>query len=141
MDEDSIPIPIDILARVVLLQTLQELMIPEDFWEPVKVTAHTENIKCFPMNEPWECPLCCDQRFSKHILRCCDKEICDECVNNWFGQESVICPYCRTDIREVTDKLNHLSEGLECKPYQNQKSIEHAEQDPTFPVPNRPSTD
>ena len=136
MEIEVIPFPIDLISRIVALRMIEEAMIPADFWEPVKVTAQTEKIKCFLLDNPWDCPLCCEQRYKKHILKCCDKEICDECVENWFGQESVACPYCRKDIREVYDTKGRSSEDSEHTERSHQKSVEHDEPNPTSPVPN-----
>jgi hypothetical protein len=127
---------IDLLSRIIVLRFLEDMMIPPDFWEPVKITANTEKMKCFFLDNPWDCPLCCEQRYRKHILKCCAKEICEECVDNWFGQESVACPYCREDIRKIYDTEGRSSEDSERTTCRSQKSNEHDEQIPTSPVPN-----
>lgn len=83
-----------------ILVVVQPVQVPEDFWEPVKVTIKdTEDVFKFT-NEEWECIICREERTKKTKLNCCGQEICDSCVNNWFNKESVKCPFCKRDIRD-----------------------------------------
>tara|TARA_Y100000389_G_scaffold162768_1_gene165680 strand:+ start:253 stop:747 length:495 start_codon:yes stop_codon:yes gene_type:complete len=97
------------LREIVELNTLRESMywdsIPEDFWEPVKVTANTDNL--IFTDEQWECFICREQQTKKTILLCCSQEICDICVENWFNKESVRCPFCKRDIREQENQYSN----------------------------------
>lgn len=75
--------------------------IPDDFWEPVKITTEIENFNF--INENWECHICREERNKKTQLKCCKQNICDYCVENWFNKESIHCPFCKKDIREIIE--------------------------------------
>ena len=74
--------------------------LPHDFWEPVKVTIDDSKNFNFK-NETWECVICRQERNKKTELECCKQPLCDYCVKNWFNKESVKCPFCKKDIREI----------------------------------------
>lgn len=47
-----------------------------------------------------ECGICCYQTVQQHLLLCCNKKICEDCL----GSLSVpLCPYCRATIPEIQD--------------------------------------
>ena len=78
--------------------TIQSINVPPDFWEPVKITIKdTEKFKF--IEENWECTICREDRSKKTILECCNQEMCDSCIENWFTKESIHCPFCKKDIR------------------------------------------
>lgn len=92
-----------ILSEILVVQPIQ---VPEDFWEPVKVTIKdTEGVFKFT-DEEWECLICREERTKKTKLHCCGQEICDSCVDNWFNKESVKCPFCKRDIRDLNSDDN-----------------------------------
>ena len=72
-----------------------------EFWDPVKVTAKDTTFEFIPAPASWDCDLCYEHQPSKTTLPCCSQEMCKACVKKWFKQESVKCPFCRKDIREV----------------------------------------
>ena len=86
-----------------LLQEIMERIffqsIPDDFWEPVKITTSVESFEY--ADEEWECFICCAERTKKTQLKCCKQSLCDYCVTEWFSKESVNCPFCKKDIREI----------------------------------------
>ena len=78
----------------------QFLTVPPDFWEPVKITIKdTEKFKF--IEEKWECTICRENRSKKTRLECCNQEMCDSCIENWFTKESIHCPFCKKDIRDI----------------------------------------
>ena len=77
------------------------LFISEDFWEPVKVGLSVEQIsKCEELVEQDECIICTNICNTFRKLDCCNNKLCTNCINNWFT-ESVRCPFCICDIREL----------------------------------------
>lgn len=72
--------------------------IPDDFWEPVKITTDKEKFIFY--EESWECIICRENRNKKTDLKCCKQSLCDICVEEWFTKESIKCPFCKKDIRE-----------------------------------------
>lgn len=77
--------------------------IPDDFWEPVKVGLDKIYIDNFEiLHSNCDCFICTNYVDYVIILPCCNKEMCITCINRWF-KESVFCPYCKTDIRELYD--------------------------------------
>ena len=75
--------------------------IPEDFWEPVKVTLSNNVINSMKeLHQTNECTICSDTKDLFKEMPCCKNKICDECTIKWFN-ESVCCPYCKKDIREL----------------------------------------
>jgi len=86
----------------IFLFMLQERLfmesIPDDFWEPVKITTDKEKFIFY--EESWECIICRENRNKKTDLKCCKQSLCDICVEEWFTKESIKCPFCKKDIRE-----------------------------------------
>jgi hypothetical protein len=86
-----------------LLQEIRERIffqsIPDDFWEPVKITTSVDSFEYIA--EEWECFICREERTKKTKLLCCNQSLCDSCVTEWFSKESVKCPFCKKDIREI----------------------------------------
>jgi hypothetical protein len=78
--------------------------IPEEFWEPVKVTTSMDGFEF--TDENWECLICCEGRTKKTQLKCCQQDLCDNCAEKWFVKESVRCPFCKKDIREINNIEN-----------------------------------
>ena len=70
-----------------------------DFWEPVKITVELDTFEF--TEEDWECFICRDERSKKTSLKCCNQFLCDVCTESWFTKESVRCPFCKKDIREI----------------------------------------
>jgi hypothetical protein len=91
-----------LLLENALIQYLTNYIdIDDDFWDPVKVVLTNEQIDQIPTiikNE--ECVICSEQQINFKNLNCCKNDICDSCASNWFN-ESVNCPYCKKDLREV----------------------------------------
>lgn len=87
-----------------LLERLFEnnyMFIPDDFWEPVKVTLSNKIIDSMKkINEKDECIICSEDKNVFKEIPCCKNKMCNECTIKWFN-ESVCCPYCKKDIREV----------------------------------------
>ena len=73
--------------------------IPDDFWEPIKITTGIENFNF--IDENWECFICREDRTKKTQMKCCKQSLCYSCAENWFNKESVNCPFCKKDIREL----------------------------------------
>ena len=75
-----------------------------EFWEPVKVGL-PENllneIKIIKIIN--DCNICTENKELFCKLECCNTDLCQDCVNNWF-KISVYCPYCKKDIRELNLK-------------------------------------
>lgn len=73
--------------------------IPDDFWDPVKVILNENEINSLKLsNEKNECVICSDNKESFREMSCCKNKMCEECTEKWFN-ESVYCPYCKSDIR------------------------------------------
>jgi hypothetical protein len=87
----------------VRLQEIREQIffnsIPDEFWEPVKITTEKQSFTF--EDEEWECLICRQERSKKTQLGCCKQSLCESCVENWFTKESVRCPFCKKDIREL----------------------------------------
>jgi len=89
----------DQLIQHALLQYLITSMIPDDFWEPVKVILDESQIKKLNVIEcTQDCIICSDTCHLFVELNCCKNNICMDCTTKWFN-ESVNCPYCKTDLR------------------------------------------
>ena len=73
-----------------------------DFWEPIKVALDKKVIIGFKkIYEESECSICCTSKFFFREMPCCKQKFCINCINTWFT-ESVKCPFCKQDIREIT---------------------------------------
>ena len=62
-----------------------------------------------------DCPICQDHMRQGELIRklnVCNHEFHKSCVDNWFLNESVLCPTCRHDIRESSRESNE-SQGPE----------------------------
>jgi hypothetical protein len=70
-----------------------------DFWEPVKITVELDTFEF--TEEDWECIICREERSKKTSLNCCNQFLCDVCTESWFTKESIRCPFCKKDIREI----------------------------------------
>ena len=101
---DEIPYPNDMI--------LDLLEIPDILTDNETVERNT--LKLVSTDVPWECQLCNDIKYRKYVLGCCNKEICDTCVEKWFYEKSVHCPYCRQDIRDLLNKSTRKSTDSEC---------------------------
>jgi len=91
------------INRIILENILLEYLIPPDFWDPVKVSLSSkqiESISSFSYTD--ECAICFDSKDNFKFLSCCRNRICDSCTLNWFN-ESVHCPYCKADLREILE--------------------------------------
>jgi len=84
--------------------------ILDDFWEPVKVGLKQEHldefdmVKIQPGTESFNCFICSNDNDTYKLIPCCNKEMCTLCVNRWF-KESVKCPFCKQDIRELYEYI------------------------------------
>ena len=85
---------------------LVDPIIPDDFWEPVKIGLTPEQISKI-ITEPQtmvespttvECFICTEYTSDIHQIICCKNTMCMDCINKWFS-ESVKCPYCMQDLR------------------------------------------
>lgn len=75
--------------------------IPESFWEPVTIRLSNQEIQGLEkLTRELECLICKDNKQTFNKLRCCNKKMCCECVNNWFTR-SVFCPFCKHDLRTL----------------------------------------
>lgn len=86
----------------VIPETTFDEPLPDDgeFWEPVKVTLDKSQLK-FDKGSTYTCGICMGRKRVRYTLRCCEGDICKYCSINWFTSESVCCPYCRKDLREL----------------------------------------
>ena len=76
-------------------------VIPEDFWEPVVVCLSTQEIENLEtVTKDCECLICKESKQQFKNLKCCNNDICGECINHWFNV-SVYCPFCKQDQREI----------------------------------------
>lgn len=83
----------------VLLEYLTESLIPDDFWEPVKVTLSESQINQLNIVEITDDCIICSEINSTFVnLNCCNQKMCTSCSSKWF-KESVNCPYCKMDLR------------------------------------------
>lgn len=74
-------------------------VIPEDFWEPVVVCLSTQEIENLEtVTKDCECLICKESKQQFKNLKCCDNDICGDCITNWFNV-SVYCPFCKQDQR------------------------------------------
>jgi hypothetical protein len=88
----------DILLRFLFFYH-QYFLVPDDFWEPVKISLSKEQIDNLKNNNIDEdCSICLDSKTAFKILECCRNKICVLCAKNWFNI-SIYCPYCKQDIR------------------------------------------
>ena len=78
--------------------------IPSIFWEPIKIILSDSSFeKIDTIDKNQECQLCNTEQTLFIVLPCCYHSIyCRTCAKNWFN-ESVKCPLCRKDIRELLD--------------------------------------
>ena len=82
-----------------LVDTL--ILVPETFWEPVKVSLTDEQIAAFKENNVSdECPICFEEKTLFISLNCCSQQMCKDCCKKVF-KENVKCPYCNHDQREL----------------------------------------
>jgi hypothetical protein len=82
-----------------VFDTLVTSLIPDSFWDPVKVCLPVDtitNLKKMVLNS--ECLICNDQKQNYSELPCCKNNFCDDCIAKWFC-ESVKCPFCNSDLR------------------------------------------
>ena len=74
------------------------LIIPESFWEPVKVCyQNVQSLQDIIIEE--NCVICTDKHTNFKKVHCCNQKICNGCCYEWFSI-SVKCPYCYQDLRE-----------------------------------------
>ena len=74
--------------------------IPEEFWDPVRVTVPEEVFMYESIPGGWDCLVCGSHRMDRTKLKCCRQHICKLCVKEWFTKKSTKCPYCKRDVRE-----------------------------------------
>ena len=77
-------------------------IIPDEFWEPVKVTVDIKDMKF--KYKIFKCPVCCQNRRKILLTNCCDGEICKKCAVKWYTECHVTCPFCRRDFRVCTNE-------------------------------------
>jgi len=78
--------------------------LTDDFWEPVKVTLSGSEInELNTVNISEDCVICSETCNIFVVLNCCNQKICISCSERWFN-ESVNCPYCKTDLRTYLNK-------------------------------------
>jgi len=76
------------------------LFVPEDFWDPIKITLTPEQINTFNIiSVEDDCIICTTNHNTFCELKCCKNKLCKECTNKWFN-ESVRCPFCVKDLRQ-----------------------------------------
>ena len=78
-----------------------EQFIPESFWEPVNVSLTIEQIESLEtlvLETTQECFICKESKHNFKNLSCCNNNMCQECITNWFTV-SVFCPFCKRDQR------------------------------------------
>ena len=78
-----------------------EQFIPESFWEPVNVSLtieQIESLKSVVLETKQECFICNESKHDFKNLGCCNNNMCQECIINWFNI-SVYCPFCKRDQR------------------------------------------
>ena len=78
-----------------------EQFIPESFWEPVTVSLSIEQIESLEsvvLEINQECFICKESKQDFKKLGCCNNNMCQDCINNWFNV-SVYCPFCKRDQR------------------------------------------
>ena len=77
------------------------LFVPDDFWEPVKIKLDYIKLNKLVTNDCLEtCIICCFDKNKFVEMKCCKNSICTNCTDYWFN-ESVRCPFCRQDLREI----------------------------------------
>ena len=79
-------------------------IIPESFWEPVKVSFDGVRELGDIIGKDI-CSICTYSRLNFKNVNCCNQKICNGCCYKWFN-ESVKCPYCFQDIREFNLKTS-----------------------------------
>ena len=78
---------------------LVEDLIPDEFWDPVKVGLSPEQIeKLQVISTESDCFICTSMNSEFCSMECCKKIICKDCTTKWFS-ESVKCPFCVQDLR------------------------------------------
>jgi hypothetical protein len=88
----------------VLMNFLISNAIPDDFWEPVRVTLSRSEISSLKnINISEDCVICSETKSNFKQLNCCKQKMCDTCTIKWFN-ESVNCPYCKEDLRTYLNK-------------------------------------
>jgi hypothetical protein len=97
-------------------------IIPEDFWEPVVVCLSTEEISNLEtVTKDCECIICNDSKDSFKNLKCCNNDICGDCITNWFNK-SVYCPFCKQDQRESSQRESSQRESSQRESSQRESS-------------------
>ena len=91
------------LYDVLITNNVLNDFIPDDFWEPVRVSLPYDDLNKLKsiLNEA-ECFICRDTKQLFTCLWCCSKHICNDCTFDWFCI-SVYCPYCKKDLRNSVD--------------------------------------
>ena len=80
---------------------LFEDLVPEHFWEPVKVKLPDNVLQSMKeVHEKNECIICSEHKEIFKEVPCCKHKMCKDCTLTWF-HESVYCPYCKKDIRKT----------------------------------------
>jgi len=75
--------------------------IDHSFWDPVKVTlSENDIIKLKDLFYTDDCIICSENVNYFKEMPCCKTRLCFMCTNKWFN-ESVHCPFCKKDIREI----------------------------------------
>ena len=75
------------------------LNLDSTFWDPVIVCLTEIQINNFKIiNCECECIICKYDKDSFRNLSCCNHDICNDCIKDWFSI-SVFCPFCKKDQR------------------------------------------
>ena len=77
-------------------------IIPESFWEPVKI-GYSDISSLEDIIGENECSICLETHLNFKKVHCCKQKICNGCCYKWF-ENSVKCPYCCQDLRECNLK-------------------------------------
>jgi hypothetical protein len=76
------------------------LLMPDNFWEPVKVCLKPHQItELTEVVIQENCIICADDTEFFREVKCCKNKLCHGCAERWFS-ESVKCPYCVRDLRD-----------------------------------------
>ena len=78
--------------------------VSDSFWDPVIVRLDEEVILDIPITsfcKGEECTICTSKFFHFKQMPCCNNTMCCTCSLTWF-RKSVFCPYCKSDIREIS---------------------------------------
>jgi hypothetical protein len=102
--------------------------IPEDFWEPVTVCLTIDQVSNLEtVTKTCECIICKDIKSDFKNLSCCNNDMCEECIINWFTK-SVHCPFCKQDQRESSQRESSQRESSQRESSQRESSQRESSQ-------------